>query len=201
MRWARWTPPNAPRPRRAACASRNWTPPSPLGRRGLLRFSKPRRSGRRRPACSRASRRGSTAPASSSNCGPACAAGAPPPPAPARWRRRTPPHHFVAILQKSPDAPAFAMTVDIDKLQFSVRPVAAQAPPGKSYELWIIGPKQAPKSLGVIDAATGERDLAGDKAIVRDAMYAVTVEPKGGSPTGKPSSAPVFFGKLVAVGP
>jgi len=115
--------------------------------------------------------------------------------------RPTPPHQFVAILQKSPDAPAFAMTVDIDKLQFSVRPVAAQAPPGKSYELWIIGPKQAPKSLGVIDAATGERDLAGDKAIVRDAMYAVTVEPKGGSPTGKPSSAPVFFGKLVAVGP
>jgi len=115
--------------------------------------------------------------------------------------RPTPPHQFVAILQKSPDEPAFAMTVDIDKLQFSVRPVAAQAPPGKSYELWIIGPKQAPKSLGVIDAATGERDLAGDKAIVRDATYAVTVEPKGGSPTGKPSGAPVFFGRLVPVGP
>ena len=115
--------------------------------------------------------------------------------------RPTPPHQFVAILQKSADAPAFAMTVDIDKLQFSVRPVAAEAPAGKSYELWIIGPKQAPKSLGVIDAATGERSLADDRAIVRDATYAVTVEPKGGSPTGKPSSAPVFFGKLVPVGP
>jgi anti-sigma-K factor RskA len=115
--------------------------------------------------------------------------------------RPVPPHQFVAILQKSPDAPAFAMTVDIDTLQFSVRPVAAEAPAGKSYELWIIAPTQAPKSLGVIDAATGERSLAGDKAIVRDATYAVTVEPKGGSPTGKPTSAPVFFGKLVPVGP
>jgi len=115
--------------------------------------------------------------------------------------RPTAPHQFVAVLQKSPDEPAFAMTVDIDKLQFSVRPVAAEAPPGKSYELWIIGPKQAPKSLGVIDAATGERSLADDKAIVRNAMYAVTVEPKGGSPDGKPSGAPVFFGKLVPVGP
>ena len=40
-----------------------------------------------------------------------------------------------------------------------------------------------------------------DRAIVRDATYAVTVEPKGGSPTGKPSGAPVFYGKLVPVGP
>ncbi len=118
--------------------------------------------------------------------------------------RPTPPHQFVAVLQKSPDAPAFAMTVDIDTLEFSVRPVAAEAPAGKSYELWIIAPKQAPKSLGVIDASTssGERRLsAGDPASVRDATYAVTVEPQGGSPTGKPTSPPVFFGKLVPVGP
>jgi anti-sigma-K factor RskA len=115
--------------------------------------------------------------------------------------RPAPPHQFVAILQKSPDAPAFAMTVDIDRLEFSVRPVAAEAPPGKSYELWIIAPNQAPKSLGVIDAATGERSLAGDRAIVRDAIYAVTVERKGGSLSGQPTSAPVFFGKLVPVGP
>jgi anti-sigma-K factor RskA len=111
------------------------------------------------------------------------------------------PHQFVAVLQKSADAPAFAMTVDIDKLEFSVRPVAAAAPEGKSYELWIIAPQQAPKSLGVIDAATGERRLGADPAQVRDATYAVTVEPKGGSPNGKPSGAPVFFGKLVPVGP
>jgi anti-sigma-K factor RskA len=82
--------------------------------------------------------------------------------------------------------------------------VAAEAPAGKSYELWIIAPKQAPKSLGVIDAnaASGERRLsAGDPAAVRDATYAVTIEQQGGSPTGRPTSAPVFFGKLVPVGP
>ena len=111
-----------------------------------------------------------------------------------------PPHQFVAVLQKSPDDPAFAMTVDVDRLEFSVRPVAAQAPADKSYELWIIAPQQAPKSLGVIDAATGERALSGDRGAVREATYAVTVEPKGGSPNGKPSGAPVFFGKLVPVG-
>ena len=67
--------------------------------------------------------------------------------------RPTPPHEFVAVLQKSPDAPAFAISVNIDTREFTVRPVAAQAPAGKSYELWIIDAKLgAPRSLGVIDA-------------------------------------------------
>ncbi|MDE3177323.1 MAG: anti-sigma factor, partial [Pseudomonadota bacterium] len=114
--------------------------------------------------------------------------------------RPTGPHQYVAVLQKSADAPAFAMTVDLDRLEFSVRPVAAQAPAGKSYELWMIAPNSAtPQSLGVIRA--GERRLAADKAKVRDATYAVTLEPEGGSPTGRPTSAPLFFGKLVPVGP
>ncbi len=111
------------------------------------------------------------------------------------------PHQFVAVLQKSPDEPAFAMTVDVDKLDFSVRPIAAQAPADKSYELWLIAPSQAPKSLGVIDAATDGRHLSADRGVVRGATYAVTLEPKGGSPDGKPSGAPVFYGKLVPVGP
>ncbi len=113
------------------------------------------------------------------------------------------PHQFVAILQKSADAPAFAMTVDVDRLEFSVRPVAAEAPKGKSYELWIIAPDAAPKSLGVIDAAarTDGGRLTYDRAQVRAATYAVTLEPPGGSPDGKPSGAPVFVGKLIPVGP
>lgn len=117
--------------------------------------------------------------------------------------RAPPPHQFVAILQKSADAPAFAMTVDVDRLEFSVRPVAAEAPAGKSYELWIIAPDAAPKSLGVIDAVarTHGGRLAFDPVAVRAATYAVTVEPPGGSPDGKPSGAPVFVGKLIPVGP
>jgi anti-sigma-K factor RskA len=115
------------------------------------------------------------------------------------------PHQFVAVLQKGPDEPAFAMTVDIDKQEFSVRPVSAPAPVGKSYELWIIAPKLgAPKSLGVIDVRAVSRDRplsAYDRGTVEGATYAVTLEPEGGSPDGKPSGAPVFAGKLIPVGP
>jgi anti-sigma-K factor RskA len=40
-----------------------------------------------------------------------------------------------------------------------------------------------------------------DPSVVENATYAVTVEPPGGSPDGKPSGAPVFVGKLIPVDP
>jgi anti-sigma-K factor RskA len=119
--------------------------------------------------------------------------------------REAVPHEYVAILQKDAASPAFAITVNLDRREFTVRPVAATAPPGKAYELWLIEPKiGAPRSLGLIaaDSATRGANLAQyDRAVVEDATYAVTVEPPGGSPTGKPSGPPVFVGKLIPVGP
>lgn len=115
------------------------------------------------------------------------------------------PHEFVAVLQKSPDAPAFAISVNIDTREFTVRPVAAAAPAGKSYELWIIDARLGPpRSLGVIDSdklTRANRLSPYDPAVVTDATYAVTVEQPGGSPDGKPSGPPVFVGKLIPVGP
>jgi len=114
------------------------------------------------------------------------------------------PHEFVAVLQKSADAPAFMVTVNLDTRDLIVRPVAAPAQTGKSYELWIINDKLgAPRSLGVIDQAhtiANPKLAAYDPAVVTDATYAVTVEPEGGSPDGKPSGAPVFVGKLIPTG-
>jgi anti-sigma-K factor RskA len=117
--------------------------------------------------------------------------------------RRSVPHEYVAILQKDAASPAFAVTVNLDKQELTVRPVAAQAPPGKSYELWIIDAKLgAPRSLGVIGDTPRRASLSAyDPAVVADATYAVTVEPPGGSPDGKPSGPPVFVGKLIPVGP
>ncbi|MGB7975312.1 MAG: anti-sigma factor [Roseiarcus sp.] len=116
--------------------------------------------------------------------------------------RRSAPHEYVAILQKDAASPAFAVTVNLDRQELTVRPVAAQAPPGKSYELWLIDAKLGARSLGVIgDKPRGESLSAYDPAVVADATYAVTVEPPGGSPTGQPSGAPVFVGKLIPVTP
>lgn len=114
------------------------------------------------------------------------------------------PHEFVAVLQKSADAPAFVITVNLDTRDLTVRPVAAPPQAGKAYELWIIDDKLgAPRSLGVIDqtSPTANPSLNRfDRAIVEGATYAVTIEPPGGSPTGAPSGAPVFVGKLFPTG-
>jgi anti-sigma-K factor RskA len=117
--------------------------------------------------------------------------------------RQSAPREYVAILQKDAASPAIEVTVNLDKQELTVRPVAAQAPPGKSYELWIIDAKLgAPRSLGVIgDTPRGASLSAYDRAVVAGATYAVTVEPPGGSPTGQPSGTPVFVGKLIPVSP
>jgi anti-sigma-K factor RskA len=119
--------------------------------------------------------------------------------------RAVAPREFVAVLQKSADSPAFVASINLNSGELSVRPVAAPPQAGKSYELWIIDAKLgAPRSLGVIDTAAvtrGPRLAAYDRAVVEDATYAVTVEPEGGSPDGKPSGPPVFVGRLVPVEP
>jgi len=113
------------------------------------------------------------------------------------------PREYVAILQKDAASPAFEVTVDLDREEFTVRPVAAEPPPGKSYELWIIDPRLGlPRSLGVIGEGARSASLAAyDRAVVENATYAITVEPPGGAPNGKPSGPPVFVGKLIPVGP
>ena len=71
------------------------------------------------------------------------------------------PREYVAILQKDAASPAFEVTVNLDRRELTVRPVAARAPPGKSYELWIIDAKLgAPRSLGVIGDGAARRELA-----------------------------------------
>jgi anti-sigma-K factor RskA len=110
---------------------------------------------------------------------------------------------YVAVLQRDAASPAFEVTVNLDRQELTVRPVAAQTPPGKSYELWIIDPKLGPpRSLGVIGDTPRAANLSTyDPAVVQNATYAVTEEPPGGSPNGKPSGPPMFVGKLIPVGP
>jgi anti-sigma-K factor RskA len=119
-----------------------------------------------------------------------------PPPAPAALSGQ-----YVAVLQKDGGSPAFILTVDGASKKFTVRRVGAPAELGKSYELWLISDKlPRPRSLGVVGSGdfTSRPVLASfDADTIKDATYAVTVEQGGGSPDGKPTSAPVFTGKLI----
>lgn len=120
----------------------------------------------------------------------------PPPPMPAQ---------YVALLQPSPNSPAFILTVDSGSKTFSVRKVGAADEPDKSYELWIVSDKlQRPRSLGVIggDDFTVRAALSAfDAETMHQATYAVTMEPKGGSPTGVATGPVVYTGKLIETVP
>ena len=84
----------------------------------------------------------------------------------------------------------------------TVRTVGAQPQPGKSYELWAVGGgRDKPQSLGVIDASfriPASKLGKIDPAVLNDTLFAVSLEPEGGSPTGQATGPVLFTGKLVA---
>ena len=112
---------------------------------------------------------------------------------------------YVALLQRDGGSPAFILTVDAATKNFTVRKVGADAEPGKSFELWLISDQlPQPRSLGVIGGSdfTVRPVLADfDAGTINAATYAVTVEQAGGSPSGRPTSAPIYTGKLIETVP
>jgi anti-sigma-K factor RskA len=114
-------------------------------------------------------------------------------------------NNYVAVFQKDDASPAFLLSIDLQTRNLSIRRVAAEVPTGKTYQLWIasdkIGP--APKSLGLIeDSDVGVRRALTtfDPSLVQQATFGVSLEPAGGSPTGKPTG-PVFHAKLIPSAP
>ena len=109
---------------------------------------------------------------------------------------------YVAVLQAEGPGPAFLASIDLASGSISVRTVGAPPQPGKSYELWAVGAgRDKPQSLGVIDASLRiPASTLGkiDPAALNDTLFAVSLEPEGGSPTGQATGPVLFTGKLVA---
>jgi anti-sigma-K factor RskA len=110
---------------------------------------------------------------------------------------------LVATLADADGKPLIAAAYDPASGQVRFAPVAGseQATGGKVPELWVIEGKNPPRSLGVIDIASGR-----SQAIPRDrlaglkpgAVLAISIEPMGGSPTGAPTGPVIATGKLSA---
>jgi anti-sigma-K factor RskA len=115
------------------------------------------------------------------------------------------PNQLVAVLQKDAASPAFILSVDVANRTMTVRRVAAEEQPGKSYELWLVSRQFAqPRSLGVVGArefTTGTALAAYAPDTISDATFAISLEPEGGSPTGAPTGPVLWGGKLIDVLP
>lgn len=107
---------------------------------------------------------------------------------------------FVAVLETGDNQPAFVASIDTSKKLVHVVRLSEDPGADRSYELWAIKPgSKNPESLGVVD---NSRDIGTnilgtlDPGILQNTTFAVSLEKKGGSPTGKPTDVK-FVGKLV----
>ncbi len=106
---------------------------------------------------------------------------------------------YVAVVNRGGDRPALVVSVDLATRSVHVRPVAAEAPAGKSLELWYVADNKPPRSMGLVDHSRTmpmprEADVAGPASA---ATFAVSVEPPGGSRTGGPTGPVVYSGQLL----
>lgn len=107
---------------------------------------------------------------------------------------------LVATLADADGKPLLAASYDPANGAVRFAPVA-QGPnqDGKVPQLWVIEGNAAPKSLGVIDISAGSSHviprerLAGLKP---GAILAISIEPRGGSPTGAPTGPIIATGAL-----
>ena len=113
-----------------------------------------------------------------------------------------PPPGLVAVVNRSGELPALIVRVDPRAGIVQVRELAAETPAERSLELWSILPGGAPRSLGLVaPGATRVSVPEADRARLDGATVAVSVEPRGGSPTGSPTGPVVYSGRLVSEAP
>ncbi|MGC4390486.1 anti-sigma factor [Agrobacterium sp. M50-1] len=90
-----------------------------------------------------------------------------------------------------------AASYDASSGRLKITPVAADGGERRSLELWLVPPAGNPKSLGIINAAV-DADMVISPGIQgslgEGSVFAVSLEPFGGSPTGLPTGPIVASG-------
>ncbi|WP_342162732.1 anti-sigma factor domain-containing protein [Methylobacterium sp. SD21] len=105
---------------------------------------------------------------------------------------------YLAVVDRGGALPALIVRVDLGGGLVQVRSLAAETPPDRSLELWYVGAGAAPRSLGLVTDASARLPVpAALRQGAEGGSLAVSVEPKGGSPTGAPTGPVIYSGKLV----
>lgn len=105
----------------------------------------------------------------------------------------------LAVLVDADNVPTWIVRQQDQQLLLSSL-TAQQIPSDRDLELWTIQGDQAPKSLGVIPVRNGQAVLGNiaDTLVSADSVLAISIEPKNGSPTGAPTGAVLFTGKILS---
>lgn len=102
---------------------------------------------------------------------------------------------YVAVLSDDKAQPALVVSADTEQRQLTVKIIVPQdIGADRSLELWALPKEGAPQSLGLI-AANQPVNLALPQGLSPQAVaaLAVSLEPKGGSPTPNAPTGPILF--------
>jgi len=118
------------------------------------------------------------------------------------WRRvpPLPPAPLVVVLAGADAKPALIATALRGETYVTVKRVGNATPEaGKVYELWALPESGPPQPLGVIPPDNVARVPLGapvDERLSNIPSLAVSLEPRGGSPTGKPTGPVLYSGSV-----
>jgi anti-sigma-K factor RskA len=120
----------------------------------------------------------------------------------AEWQRAPVivPAPLVVVLSDAEAKVALIATATRGERYLTLKTVSNAKPgPDKAYELWALPQSGAPHALGVIptgDVVRVPLDNPVDETLSNVATLAVSVEPPGGSPTGKPTGPVLYSGPI-----
>ena len=70
---------------------------------------------------------------------------------------------------------------------------------GRDWQLWGLPTSGAPQPLGLVRGDMVMMHLSPDELPQPPAAFAISLEPQGGSPTGKPTGPVLYSGKLMTL--
>lgn len=107
------------------------------------------------------------------------------------------PVHDIAVLSSNTKQQSWVVRQQGNKLLLSAIHVNV-IPPDKDLELWSVQEHGQPRSLGVLHVQHGQVVVSQvlPELIKNNVTLAISLEPKHGSPTGKPTGAILYTGKI-----
>jgi anti-sigma-K factor RskA len=109
---------------------------------------------------------------------------------------------MVATLNPEAGEALYVATFDRERRRMVVAPTRVLPSEGHAHELWIIPEGGEPVAAGVLNAGPSAMELEGELLRIAQAgaTLAVTLEPPGGAPEGKPTGPVIASGALTVVG-
>lgn len=103
----------------------------------------------------------------------------------------------LVVLNDAQQKGQWLVSADSQRQQLSISPLRPAAlTTNNSLQLWLIPAGKTPLSLGLVNSQAPTQVRLNKLTLAADAVIAISLEPKGGSPTGQPTGPVLFSGKI-----